>query len=115
MESEKVNDSERVAVESTALFGLFATATVMGGENGEPRQGWVINEDPLIVRGETGTVYVCEGEPTIVNPQPAAPWWKEVYEFGLKKRPFHIYRGRRRDPSLFIRNPENGGSVKSYL
>ena len=35
----------------------------------DPRQGWVISENPLLIQGESGVVYECEGEPRLViNP-----------------------------------------------
>lgn len=54
---------------ATALFGVFVTARLKNGINGEPRQGWVKSIDPLVIRGESGTFYECEGTPTVVvNP-----------------------------------------------
>lgn len=67
----ETSSGEQVA--SDALFGLFVTATLKNGKNGEPRQGWIINCNPLIIRGESGTVYACEGEPVVVEPQPPTP------------------------------------------
>lgn len=50
-----------------SLLGVFVTAKLRGGIS--PRQGWVICADPLIIYGESGTLYECEGEPTVVvNP-----------------------------------------------
>ena len=49
------------------LVGRFVTAKLRHATS--PRQGWVICADPLLIRGESGTLYECEGEPTIVvNP-----------------------------------------------
>jgi hypothetical protein len=42
-----------------------------GGINGEPRQGWVETVEPLTIRGESGTLYQCEGTPTVVINPPA--------------------------------------------
>ena len=51
------------------LLGVFVTARLKGGINGEPRQGWVETVNPLTIRGESGTLYECEGTPVVViNP-----------------------------------------------
>lgn len=51
------------------MIGKFVTAKLKGVM--ESRQGWVIKEDPLLIRGVSGKEYKCEGEPVLVsNPQP---------------------------------------------
>lgn len=100
---------------SESPIGLFVTIEIIGGEAREPRQGWLINEDPPIIRGESGTVYAGAGEFVIVEPQPPAPWWMEIYEFGLKGKRIHLMHGPRMNPVLAIRNPENGAVVKCFL
>jgi hypothetical protein len=56
-----------------ALVGQFVTARLR--DEVGCRQGWVISVDPLRIRGESGTEYDCEGEPTIViNPPEPAGW-----------------------------------------
>lgn len=51
-------------------MGKFVTAKLKGKD--EPRQGWVININPLIIKGQTGTRYTCDGSytPTIVENPP---------------------------------------------
>lgn len=49
------------------MIGKFVTAKLKGQV--DPRQGWVIYEDPLLIQGESGVVYECEGTPVVVvNP-----------------------------------------------
>lgn len=46
---------------------VFVTAKLLGAD--DFRQGVIINVDPLIIRGQSGEEYECEGEPVIVvNP-----------------------------------------------
>lgn len=53
--------------------GVFVTAKLRG--KAECRQGWVIQTDPLRIRGESGTEYDCEGQPTaVVNPPTPSPF-----------------------------------------
>jgi hypothetical protein len=52
------------------LLGLFVTATLGGGLNGEPRQGFVESVEPLILRGESGEQYECCGQAAIVSNPP---------------------------------------------
>lgn len=66
-------NSDKLEAESALprhdLLGVFVTARLKNGINGEPRQGWVETVDPLTIRGESGTLYECEGTPTVViNP-----------------------------------------------
>ena len=49
------------------MIGEFVTAKLKGKDN--CRQGAVISVDPLIISGQSGTEYECEGEPRLViNP-----------------------------------------------
>lgn len=53
------------------LIDKFVTAKLADEE--DCRQGWVIDVSAtglFVIRGESGELYVCEGDPTIVDPQP---------------------------------------------
>lgn len=50
------------------LLGRFVTANLKG--TNEPRQGWVVEIDPLIIRGQSGSIYKCDGEPVVVENPP---------------------------------------------
>ena len=50
------------------MLNLFVTAKLKG--KNEARQGAVITLDPLVIRGQTGTEYLCEGNPVIVENPP---------------------------------------------
>ena len=49
-------------------LGEFVTAKLKGKI--DPRQGWVINENPLFIKGQSGEIYECEGTPAIVENPP---------------------------------------------
>jgi hypothetical protein len=53
------------------LLGKFVTAKWKNRK--EARQGWVIQVDPLIIEGQSGMVYECEGVPVIVINPPQKP------------------------------------------
>ena len=107
----KPKDEKEVGCD--AVCGSFVTAKLQG-EN-DCRQGWVVNVDPLMIRGESGKVYCCENVPTLVEPQPPSPWWNDLYTFGLEGHRVSIFKGRRKNPVMAIRNPTNGATVKCYL
>lgn len=49
------------------LLGKFVTAKLI--DKNDCRQGWVISLNPLIIKGQSGTQYKCEGTPVVViNP-----------------------------------------------
>jgi hypothetical protein len=51
------------------MIGMFVTAKLKGQI--DPRQGWVICENPLLIQGRSGTVYECEGKPVeVINSPP---------------------------------------------
>lgn len=69
---EKLGIKPAASVSSTVLLGQFVTAKLKGQNN--PRQGWVVEIDPLIIQGRSGEKYECEGEPVIVtNPPTKTP------------------------------------------
>ena len=48
-------------------LGSFVTAKLKGQIG--PRQGWIIETDPLKIKGKSGKIYECEGVPVVVaNP-----------------------------------------------
>ena len=50
-----------------SLVGVFVTAKLKGQI--DPRQGWIIEAEPLRIQGESGTIYECEGIAVVVlNP-----------------------------------------------
>lgn len=69
-DADRLGDGAREGAkgaEGAGLVGRFVTAKLRGGS--AIRQGLVICADPLILRGESGTLYECEGEPAVVvNP-----------------------------------------------
>ncbi len=49
------------------MLGKFVTAKLK--DRIDPRQGWVISEHPLLIKGLSGTIYECEGEiKEVINP-----------------------------------------------
>jgi len=49
------------------IKGKFVTAKLLGKE--DCRQGWVVAINTIIIQGQSGIIYICEGKPTIVcNP-----------------------------------------------
>lgn len=53
------------------ILGKYVTAQVFG--QNYPLQGWVIHENPLIIKHSDGTKTRCTGEPTIVINPPRLP------------------------------------------
>ena len=49
-------------------LGEFVTVKLKGQI--DPRQGWVINEHPLFIKGQSGEIYECEGIPVVVDNPP---------------------------------------------
>ena len=43
------------------MIGKFVTAKLKGNA-AECRQGWVICQEPILIQGQSGDVYECEGE-----------------------------------------------------
>lgn len=56
---ETHQQSGGLPLSTSVLLGVFVTAALRG--KAECRQGWVIQLDPLRIRGESGTEYDCEG------------------------------------------------------
>lgn len=50
------------------LYQRFVTAQL--DNKSECRQGWVIQCEPLVIRGESGREYLCEGTPILVDNPP---------------------------------------------
>ena len=61
--------SEILKGEQLNMKDKFVTAKLKGQI--DPRQGWVISENPLLIQGESGVVYECEGEPRLVVNSPS--------------------------------------------
>jgi len=56
-------------VHQGGIFGHFVTAKLKGKE--DCRQGVVVSLKPLLIKGQYGRVYECEGSPTaVINPPP---------------------------------------------
>jgi len=55
--------------EAFNMIGKFVTAKLLGKD--DCRQGWVIDTNLFLVKGQSGETYLCEGEPVLVdNPPP---------------------------------------------
>lgn len=55
-------------------LGRFVTAKVadaVASCQGECMQGWVVELDPFIIKGQSGRYYHCEGEPVLVDNPPS--------------------------------------------
>ena len=51
------------------MVGEFVTAKLSGKE--DYRQGWIINQYPLRIKGQSGKEYLCEDNPVrVINPPP---------------------------------------------
>lgn len=64
-----------------SLLNRFVTATLVGGLNGEPRQGVCVEEGGglLAVKGESGTVYHCHSDGAVIVP--LTNLWGSTLEF----------------------------------
>lgn len=52
-------------IDKDGIFGHWVTAKLKN--KADCRQGIVVNIDPLVIRGESGKEYECEGEPTLLE------------------------------------------------
>ena len=58
---------DKKTIKTVQMLGKFVTARLKGQI--DPRQGWVVCESPLLIRGQSGIVYECEGTPVeVINP-----------------------------------------------
>lgn len=49
-------------------LGRYVTAKLKGAE--DCRQGWVVELDPFVIKGESGELYTCEGDTVLVSNPP---------------------------------------------
>jgi len=50
------------------MLGKFVTAKLK--DDISPQQGWIVEINPLIIKGTSGQKYECEGYPVIVQNSP---------------------------------------------
>lgn len=64
-----------------SLLHRFVTAKLVGGQNGEPRQGVCVEEGGslLVVKGESGAMYTCHSEDAVAVP--LSDLWGSTLEF----------------------------------
>ena len=85
------------------MIGKFVAAKLKG-RTMACRQGWVISENPLIIKGQSGTVYECEGNPVkVINPP--------IRKSAISPKPKPKKRYAAKGPSWITADPDIPGLI----